>query len=86
MMKSKNWKKTSHKEEFIKAKNLKTGEVRIFKNGIQAAQALGCSHVLIYNAIAGKCANTAKGWSVEWVRRDNPECAEFLHQYELEMM
>lgn len=73
-MKSLHSKHTSHKHEFLRAENIETGEVKYFKNGRMAAKELGCSHVLIYNVIAGKFANSAKGWKVCWVARNAPEC------------
>ena len=76
-MKSRNYRHTKHTDEFIRAENVATGEVRYFKNGIEAAKALGCSHVLVYNVISGKCANTAKGWTLAWIPRDAEEAQEF---------
>ena len=85
-MKSQNYKRTSHSNEFLRAENLKTGEVKYFKSGMEAAKFIGCSHVLIYNVIAGKFANTAKGWKVSWISRDAEEVQEFKHELELKMM
>jgi hypothetical protein len=86
MMKSKNYKRTNHRDEFLKAENVDTGEVRFFKNGIQAAKGLGCSHVLIYNAITGNVTTHAKRWKLSWVPRDSEEASEFRHQLELKAM
>ena len=86
MLKSLNYKKTSHKNEFLRAENPKTGEVKFFRNGIDAAKYIGCSHVLIYNVINGKFANSAKGWKVSWISRDNPEAEEFRRELELKAM
>lgn len=86
IMKSKNYKNTRHPNEFLRAENIQTGEVRFFKNGIEAAKGLGCSHVLIYNVISGKFANSAKGWKVRWISRDDPEAEEFKHELELRQM
>jgi len=82
-MKSLNAKHTNHKDEFIRAENIETGEVRYFKNGRTAATALGCSHVLIYNVIAGKFANSAKGWKVSWVPRTDEGAKEFADELEM---
>lgn len=86
MMKSKNYKRTSHKDEFLKAENLATGEIRFFKNGIQAAKGLGCSHVLIYNAIAGRMTTNAKGWRLKWIPRDSEEATALMNQMAYEKM
>lgn len=81
-LKSLNAKHTSHRNEFLRAENVGTGEVRYFKNGRNAARELGCSHVLIYNVIAGKFSNTAKGWRLSWVSRDDEEAREFANELE----
>ena len=86
MLKSLNYKKTNHKDEFLRAENIATGEVKFFKNGIEAAKFIGCSHVLIYNVINGKFANSAKGWKVCWISREAPEAEAFKHELELKMM
>lgn len=86
MMKSQNYKRTSHKDEFLKAENLATGEVRFFKNGIHAAKGLGCSHVLIYNAISGRMTTNAKGWRLSWISREAEEAQEFKREMELKSM
>ena len=44
-------KRTTHKNEFVKATNLETNEVRFFKNGMEASREIGCSHVLVYKAL-----------------------------------
>jgi hypothetical protein len=39
-----------------------------FINGYNAAQYIGCSHVLVYNVInPDHWAKKAKGWSLKWV-------------------
>ena len=86
MMKSKNYKRTSHRDEFLKAVNVETSEVRFFKNGIQAAKELGCSHVLVYNAISGQITTTAKGWKLSWVPRDAEEAQDFKNELDLKEM
>lgn len=64
-----NFKSTSHKGECIKAERM--GAVRYFKNGCVAARVLGCSHVLIYNALNGKgSAKRARAWRLSWVPFD----------------
>lgn len=85
-LKSQNARSTSHRHEFLRAENAKTGEVRYFKNGMDASSGLGCSHVLIYNVIAGKFANTAKGWKLQWISRDSEEATEFRRDLELKAM
>ena len=44
-------KRTTHKDEFVKATNIETSEVKFFKNGMEASRELGCSHVLVYKAL-----------------------------------
>ena len=50
-MESETHKRTNHKNEFVKATNGKTGEVKFFKNGMDASREIGCSHVLVYKAL-----------------------------------
>jgi hypothetical protein len=49
-MKSKKQKRTNHKDCFVKATNA-NGEVKFFKNGMDASREIGCSHVLVYKAL-----------------------------------
>ncbi len=51
MMEIETHKRTNHKNEFVKATNLETNEVKFFKNGMDASREIGCSHVLAYNAL-----------------------------------
>lgn len=64
-MKHLNGRATSHDGQVILASN--GLETKLFKNGYEAARALGCSHVLVYNALnrAGS-ARRAKGWTLAW--------------------
>lgn len=75
-MKSVNAKSVSHDNEVLKA--TREGATRYFRNGIEAARILGCSHVLVYNAIRGKFVNKAKGWKLEWIPRGSDECRDFV--------
>lgn len=43
-------KRMNHKDCFVKATNA-NGEVKFFKNGMEASRELGCSHVLVYKAL-----------------------------------
>ena len=75
-MKSVNAKSVSHADEVLKAT---CGcATRYFRNGHEAARILGCSHVLVYNAIQGKFCNKAKGWKLEWIPRGSDECSDFV--------
>lgn len=68
---SKNHRHTDHENEIIQAVNVKTGEIKYFKNGKVASRELGCSHVLIYNVLNPDYpARTAKGWSLLWLDID----------------
>lgn len=61
-----NYRVTQHKDQIIKA--TKDKETLFFKNGYACAKALGCTPVLVYNAINNKLsARKAKGWNLEWV-------------------
>ena len=50
MMETETQKRTNHKNEFVKATSA-NGEVKFFKNGMEASRELGCSHVLVYKAL-----------------------------------
>ena len=51
MMENETQKRMNHKNEFVKATNGETGEVKFFKNGMEASRELGCSHILVYKAL-----------------------------------
>ena len=51
MMENETQKRMNHKNEFVKATNAETGEVKFFKNGMDASREIGCSHVLVYKAL-----------------------------------
>ena len=53
MKRTQKQKRTSHKDEFVKATNLETSEVKFYKNGMDAAREIGCSHVLAYEVLKG---------------------------------
>lgn len=64
-MKTKNARFTKRDRQAIKAE--KDGKVRYFATGTECAEALGCSTVLVYNAINRRgCARRAKGWTLSW--------------------
>ena len=46
-------KRTTHKNEFVKATNSWTSEVKFYKNGMEASREIGCSHVLAYKVLNG---------------------------------
>ena len=65
--KSLNYRHVTHHDELIKAVNAE-GEVMLFKNGREAADGIGCSHVLIYRCLNPEdYAKTAKGWTLSYV-------------------
>ena len=67
-MKSVNAKSQQHVGQLVKATNLKTGEVKYFKNGKHAAEAIGCSHVLVYQVLNNKTyQKSAYRYALEWV-------------------
>ena len=43
-------KRKTHNNELVKATNA-NGEVKFFKNGMEASRELGCSQVLVYKAL-----------------------------------
>lgn len=79
-MKSMNAKHTSHRNEILKGTC--NDVVMYFKNGIEAAKYIGCSHVLVYNSISNKFVSKAKNWKLEWISRDSDECKDFIKQIE----
>ena len=80
-MESETKKRTSHKNEFVKATNAQTNEVKFFKNGMEASRELGCSHVLVYKALNNQ--GEEKGvWKLEYISKDDPQCDEYKKQIE----
>ena len=74
-------KRTLHKGEFVKATNGNSGEVKFFKNGMEASRELGCSHVLVYKALNNQ--GEEKGtWKLEYISKDDPQCADFKKEIE----
>lgn len=74
-------KRTSHKNEFVKATNIQTGEVKFFMNGVDASIRIGCSRVLAYNVLKKKCERV-HGWTLEYIPKDAPECTDFKKEVE----
>lgn len=80
-MESETKKRTSHKNEFVKATNAQTNEVKFFKNGMEASRELGCSHTLVYKALNNQ--GKEKGvWKLEYISKDDPQCDEYKKQIE----
>lgn len=79
IMRMKNKKRTDHSEQYVKAFNPATGEIRYFKNGHQTAEAFGCSSPLVYMALDGKTP-TCYGWKLEWISYFAPEVSDFRHE------
>ena len=78
-MKSEHAKYTRHNGEAIFGTNKKTGETCILGiDGYEVAAKLGCSHVLVYNALNKDIpyVKTAKGWKLEWVPVDIKKSTE----------
>ena len=71
-MRKRNYRNTKHSHQFVKAK--KDSEIRYFKNALQTSKALGCSNVSVVKALNGQTFS-AKGWILEYVDRNLPECA-----------
>ena len=81
MMESETKIRNSHTNEFVKATNLETNEVKFFKNGIDASCEIGCSHVLVYKALRNQGAQV-DGWKLEYISKDDPQCATFKKELE----
>ena len=79
-MKSKKQKRTNHKDCFVKATNA-NGEVKFFKNGMDASRGIGCSHVLAYKVLKNEVA-MARGWRLEYISKDDPQCENFKKEIE----
>lgn len=68
-------KRMNHKDCFVKATNA-NGEVKFFKNGMEASRELGCSHVIVYKALNNQ--GKEKGvWKLEYISKDDPQCAKY---------
>ena len=74
-------KRMNHKNEFVKATNLETNEVKFFKNGMDASREIGCSHVLAYKVLKKQLA-IARGWKLEYISKDDPQCEKFKKKIE----
>ena len=73
-------KRTNHKDCFVKATNA-NGEVKFFKNGMEASRELGCSHIIVYKALNNQ--GKEKGdWSLEYISKDDPQCEGFKKEIE----
>lgn len=68
--------RTSHKDEFVKATNVETNEVKFFKNGMEASREIGCSHVLAYKVLKNELG-LARGWRLEYISKNDPQCAKY---------
>ena len=84
MMKSMNNRITAHPDEFVKATNKKTGEVRYFKNGTRAAKELNLDSSPIHRVLAGQ-GFSVHGWYFKYIGRNEPECAEMLNKHNEEL-
>ena len=73
--------RTSHKDEFVKATNIETNEVKFFKNGMDASRGIGCSHVLAHKVLKNEVA-MARGWRLEYVSKNDPQCETFKKEIE----
>jgi hypothetical protein len=74
-------KKANHKDEFVKATNVETNEVKFFTNGMDASREIGCSHVLAYKALNNEISS-AYGWMLRYIAKDAAECATFKKEVE----
>ena len=72
MLKSLNYQHADHSHQFVKAVNVKSGEVRYFKNCRQCGLGIGCSHVLAIKVLRGQF-KVAKGWKLTYILRDSEE-------------
>ena len=84
MMKSKNYSTKTHPDEFVKATNKKTGEIRYFKNGLKAAQELNLDSSPVHRVLAGQ-GFSVHGWLFTYIGRDAPECEEMRQKVNEEL-
>ena len=77
-------KRTTHNNEFVKATNIETNEVKFYKNGMEASREIGCSHVLAYKVLKNELG-LARGWRLEYIDKDDPQCAKFKRILETRM-
>ena len=80
-MEAQSEKHTSHKDEFVKATNIETSEVKFYKNGMDASRGIGCSHVLAYKVLKNEVA-MARGWRLEYISKNDPQCETFKKEIE----
>ena len=86
-LRSQNARCTSRKDQFLRAEKKVNGVlvVKFFKNGRDAAKAIGCSHVLVYRAAIGDDYPTsARGWKLQWVPRESPGAEKLLQRIKSE--
>ena len=76
--------RTSHKGEFVKATNVESGEVKFYKNGMEASREIGCSHVLAYKVLKNELG-LARGWRLEYIDKDDPQCTKYKRILETRM-
>lgn len=72
MLKSLNYQHADHHHQFVKAVNVKSGEVKYFKNCHQCGLGIGCSHVMVIKVLRGQF-KAAKGWKLTYILRDSEE-------------
>lgn len=75
IMRSRNHKTTSHKNQFIKGV-YEDGSIDYFKNIQDASNRIGCSTTLVVTALKTDRQWKAKGWKLEYISRDADECKE----------
>ena len=69
----------THKDEFVKATEIKTNEVVFYKNGMDASIGIDCTPTLAYKALKSR-EFSAKGWRLEYISKDDPQCVAFRKQ------
>lgn len=80
MLRAKNGKHTQHRDVFVKAESIETGEVRYFLNGHQFALWCGCSRPMAYYALDGK--GSVYGWRLTYIPREADEVKEFKAKHD----
>ena len=76
-MRKKNYRHESHSHQFVKA--TRGDEVQYFKNALKTARVLGCANATAIKALNGQSI-TAKGWVLEYIDRNLPECEELRNR------
>lgn len=82
LMRSKNYRRTPHSGEFLKAQTVDGSQTLFFLNGPAAAGYFKCSTPNIHILASRPDRKLRWKWRLSWIPRDSPECAEFAAELE----